>query len=60
MAKKGGGVPIKTGGSGSSGVPAGGGNGVGKQGMPSNVQNVGTVPSDASKYDPNFGHRIKK
>lgn len=58
MSKKHSGSPIKTGGSGSKETPHGGDPGIGKQ-KQEGATRVGTVPSDASKHDPNFGHKIK-
>lgn len=59
MPKKHSGSPIKTGGSGAKAIPPGGDPEVGKHEPSKGTERVGTVPADAGKHDPNFGHRIK-
>ena len=51
---------FQTSGSGKKEVPTGDHGGVGKQEQSHGTRHVGTVPTDAAKHDPNFGHRIKR
>jgi hypothetical protein len=57
MTKKRSGSPIKTGGE--KNTSTGDYGGVGKHEQSKGTERVGTVPADAGKHDPNFGHRIK-
>ena len=50
---------FETSGSGAKEMPIGDHGGVGKH-KQEGVEHVGTHPADASKHDPNFGHRVKK
>jgi hypothetical protein len=59
MTTKHGGSPIKTGNSGSKAIAPGGDPGVGKHEQAKGTEHVSTVPPDAGKHDPNFGHKIK-
>jgi hypothetical protein len=58
MTKKHSGSPIKTGGSGAKDTSTGDHLGVGKHKQEGSTP-VGTCPSDAGKYNPHSGHKIK-
>jgi hypothetical protein len=49
---------FQTSGSGAKEMPTGDHGGVGKH-KQEGATRVGTCPADASKHDPNFGHKIK-
>lgn len=55
------GVAIKTGGSGAKPVPTGDHGGVGRPGNQNTpgVEHVDLKPSEAGKFDKNFGHKVK-